>query len=53
MYQYCKDKEGYVMADEKDDAQLKNAISAIKVQLTATANPAELARLGSEAVDMG
>ncbi|MCC8369164.1 MAG: hypothetical protein LN573_03750 [Rickettsia endosymbiont of Oxypoda opaca] len=40
------------MADEKDDAQLKNAISAIKAQLTATANPAELARLGSEAAGL-
>ncbi|MFY9589529.1 hypothetical protein [Rickettsia endosymbiont of Halotydeus destructor] len=39
------------MADDKDkqdDAQLKNAISAIKAQLTAATNPAEFARLGGE-----
>ncbi|WP_341792899.1 hypothetical protein [Rickettsia endosymbiont of Ceutorhynchus obstrictus] len=34
------------------DAQLENAISAIKAQLTATTNPAELARLGGEAAGL-
>ena len=40
------------MADDKDDAQVKNELGAIKAQLTATANPAELARLASAAAGL-
>ena len=35
-----------------EDAQVKNALGAIKAQLTATANPAELARLASAAASL-
>lgn len=35
-----------------EDAQVKNVLGAIKAQLTATANPAELARLASAAASL-
>lgn len=38
--------------DKKDDAQVKNELSAIKAQATATNNPAELARLASAAASL-
>ncbi|AFE52719.1 hypothetical protein MA5_02715 [Rickettsia prowazekii str. GvV257] len=40
------------MSDYKDDAQIKNTLRAIKTQLTATANPSELARLASAAAGL-
>ncbi|AFE54126.1 RP278 family tick cell line-upregulated protein [Rickettsia typhi] len=40
------------MSDYKDDAQIKNTLGAIKTQLTATANPSELARLASATADL-
>ncbi|MCC8419285.1 MAG: hypothetical protein LN590_07225 [Rickettsia endosymbiont of Glossina mortisans submortisans] len=39
-------------AQKLEDAQVKNVLGAIKVQLTATANPAELARLASAAASL-
>ncbi|KJV81219.1 hypothetical protein RHORCCE3_0401 [Rickettsia hoogstraalii str. RCCE3] len=44
------DKED--IQNNKDDAQVKNELGAIKAQLTATANPAELARLASAAAGL-
>lgn len=38
--------------DKKDDAQVKNELNAIRAQVTATNNPAELARLASAAAGL-
>ena len=44
------DKED--IQNNKDDAQVKNQLGAIKSQLTANANPAEIARLASAAAGL-